>query len=211
MGKVDDNKRKKKDAIVNSAFDLFIENGINDTSISDIVKRAGLAKGTFYLYFKDKYEVRDYLVMKKAARIFEKAQQSMQEADVHTLEEKMLFLIDDILNQLNANKLLLRFISKNLSWGIFQNVVHNMPADEHNQSVEQYIQQLFAESDKEFRNPEMMLFMIVELINSTAHNVILYQQPVSLEELKKELYPIIRQTIHHFEVNFDKEGETVLN
>lgn len=200
MGKVDDNKKKKKDAIVNSAFDLFIEKGINDTSISDIVKQAGLAKGTFYLYFKDKYEVRDYLVMKKAARIFEKAQQALLKAEVHTFEEKMLFLIDDILNQLNENKLLLRFISKNLSWGIFQNVVHNMPADKDNPSVEQYIEQLFSESDKEFRNPEMMLFMIVELVNSTAHNVILYQQPVGLEELKNELYPIIRQTIQHFEV-----------
>ena len=50
-----------------------------------------------------------------------------------------------------------------------------------------------------------MLFMIVELINSTAHNVILYQQPVGLDELKKELYPIIRETIHHFEEDFDKE------
>ena len=200
MGKVDENKKQKKDAIVNSAFDLFIEKGIRDTSISDIVKRAGLAKGTFYLYFKDKYEVRDYLVMKKAARIFEKAQQSLNKTEIHTFEEKMIFLIDDILNQLNSNKVLLRFISKNLSWGIFQNAVHNMPADKNNQNVEQYINQLLRESDKEFRNPEMMLFMIVELVNSTAHNVILYQQPVSLLELKEELYPIIRQTIHHFEV-----------
>ena len=55
MGKLEDNKKRKKDAIVNSAFALFIQNGINDTSIADIMKKADLAKGKFYLFFNDKY------------------------------------------------------------------------------------------------------------------------------------------------------------
>lgn len=37
-----------------AAFALFTQKGINDTSISDIAKKANMAKGTFYLYFKDK-------------------------------------------------------------------------------------------------------------------------------------------------------------
>ena len=59
MGKVDENKHQKMDALFQSAYDLFLNQGIEKTSISDIAKKAGVAKGTFYLYFADKYEIRD--------------------------------------------------------------------------------------------------------------------------------------------------------
>ncbi|MCM1496874.1 MAG: TetR/AcrR family transcriptional regulator [Clostridium sp.] len=199
MGKVEENKRQKKDAIVNSAFSLFIQNGINDTSIADIMKKAELAKGTFYLYFKDKFEVRDYLIRKKAAQIFEKAQLALEASDVLGFEDKIVFLVDNILNQLNTNKVLLRFISKNLSWGIFRHAIANMSTDK-GLNAEDFVEKLFRETDRSFHNPEMLIFMIVELVNSTAHNVILYKQPVELPELKESLYPLIRQMIRSFEV-----------
>lgn len=199
MGKVDENKKRKKDAIVNSAFSLFIQNGINDTSIADIMKKAELAKGTFYLYFKDKFEVRDYLIRKKAAQIFDKAQKALEESGITGFEERIIFMVDNILDQLNNNKVLLRFISKNLSWGIFRHAIASMPVDK-GISAEDFVEKLFRETDKEFRNPEMLIFMIVELVNSTAHNVILYKQPVELAELKEFLYPLIRQMIRGFEI-----------
>ena len=46
MGKIDDNKKRKKDALLSSAFQLFTEKGFSKTTISDIVNHAGLAKGT---------------------------------------------------------------------------------------------------------------------------------------------------------------------
>lgn len=199
MGKVEDNKKRKKNAIVDSAFSLFIQNGINETSIADIMKKAELAKGTFYLYFKDKYDVRDYLIRKKAAQIFDRARVALVESDVKDFEEQIIFMVDHILNQLDANKTLLKFISKNLSWGIFTHALENMPMESGETAV-LFVKQLFQDSNLTFRNPEMLMFMIVELVNSTAHNVILYKQPVELSELKKELYPMIRQLIHNFEV-----------
>ena len=60
MGKVDENKHQKMDALFQSAYDLFLNQGIEKTSISDIAKKAGVAKGTFYLYFADKYEIRSH-------------------------------------------------------------------------------------------------------------------------------------------------------
>ena len=40
------------------------------TSISDIVDNAGVAKGTFYLYFKDKYDIRNKLIAHKSGEVF---------------------------------------------------------------------------------------------------------------------------------------------
>ena len=53
MGKVETNKKQKKNALFQTAYELFTEKGFAKTTISDIVEQAGLAKGTFYLYFKE--------------------------------------------------------------------------------------------------------------------------------------------------------------
>ena len=73
MGKIDNNKQMKRESLLDSAFSLFIDNGFNKTSISDIVNNAGVAKGTFYLYFKDKYDIRNHLIAHKASQIFQAA------------------------------------------------------------------------------------------------------------------------------------------
>ena len=53
MSKVDLNKKEKKNALLQTAFELFTAKGFAMTTISDISSKAGLAKGTFYLYFKE--------------------------------------------------------------------------------------------------------------------------------------------------------------
>ena len=42
--------------VVEHAQALFLEKGIQMTSIQDIIERAGISKGTFYNYFSSKYE-----------------------------------------------------------------------------------------------------------------------------------------------------------
>ncbi len=42
------------------------------TAISDIVE-AGVAKGTFYLYFKDKYDIKNKLIAHKTKELFDHA------------------------------------------------------------------------------------------------------------------------------------------
>ena len=71
MGKVDDNKKLKMNTLLQTAFDLFTGKGFAKTTVSDIVNQAGLAKGTFYLYFKDKYDLRDKLIAYKACQLFD--------------------------------------------------------------------------------------------------------------------------------------------
>ena len=54
--KVIENKIQKENRLLSAAFELFTENEIQKVSVNDIVNKANVAKGTFYLYFKDKYE-----------------------------------------------------------------------------------------------------------------------------------------------------------
>ena len=199
MGKLDDKKKQKRDSLLTAAFALFTQKGINDTSISDIAKKANMAKGTLYLYFKDKFDIRDKLIADKARQVFSKALEEMNDVKLDTLEDHVIFMFNSIVNQLDQNKNLLRFISKNLSWGVFQKALLLENQEDGDNFYKRYYL-LLDQSGRMFRNPDLMLYMIMELVNSTCHSVILQQQPVTLEELKPELVGAICDIIHRQEI-----------
>ena len=60
MGTVEGKKQEKRRALLEAAYDLFLERGAAKTSVEDITSRAKVAKGTFYLYFQDKGAVRGW-------------------------------------------------------------------------------------------------------------------------------------------------------
>lgn len=195
MGKVERKKKEKKDALLNTAFELFTTKGINKTSITDIVDRAGVAKGTFYLYFTDKYDIRNKLISHKASQLFHKAQEAMQDKpELTDVSDRIIFIIDYIVNQLNQNKRLLNFISKNLSWGVFKSSIISKTDAEEINFYDAYTT-LIEHSGHTFDSPEIMLYMIIELVGSTCYSPILYSEPAPIDDFKPFLYQTIRNII----------------
>lgn len=200
MGKLDEKKKQKREALLGAAYDLFTSQGIFDTSISDIVKKAEMAKGTFYLYFKDKFDIRTALITEKAGKLFSVVREKMRDKRADSLEETVIQLVDIIIDELEADKRMLEFISKNLRWGIFHKVILE-GGNEVSDSFYDWYNELIRSSGRTFRNHELMIYMIVELVNSTCYNVILYQEPVGLEELKVELAKLIPVIIRNQEID----------
>ena len=200
MGKVDENKQMKLDALYRSAYDLFIEQGIEKTSISDIAKRAGVAKGTFYLYFTDKYELRDHLIARTAGKLFLAAWQTLEASPVSTFEDRIIFIVDYILERMQENKQMLRFISKNLSWGIFRQAILSSDDETEISIMELYRTRLLENPTVRLRAPETMMFLIIELASSTSYSTILENDPISFEELKPYLNESIRAIIQNHEI-----------
>lgn len=191
--KLDQNKQQKKETLLNTAFHLFTTKGINKTSISEIAEASGIAKGTFYLYFTDKYDIRNKLIAHESSHLFRKAADALAATDTSLLEDKIIFIADNILDQLNENQALLNLINKNLSWGIFKNAL--ITGSDEDIDFRKVYEQMIAESDDTIRDPEVMLFLIVELVSSTCYSAILYQEPVNLTELKPHLFEVIRSII----------------
>lgn len=50
-------KEKRKEIIINSALELFLENGINETKITDIAEKSGIGVASIYRYFKNKTNI----------------------------------------------------------------------------------------------------------------------------------------------------------
>ena len=211
MRKVDQNKKQKKDSLLDAAFGLFMENGFHKTSISDIVNQAGVAKGTFYLYFTDKYDLRNKLISHKAVQVFSNAYNALLNTEIKAFEEQIIFIIDHILTQFQEDHSLVFFISKHLSWALFKNSLIDAPEDGQENIYEDYCR-LLEGSGLHFNDPEIMIYMIIELISGTSYNSILYNQPKPIEELKPYLYEtvksIIRQNLSLDDSNV-KEKSTV--
>ena len=197
--KINDNKQEKERKLLNTALHLFSEKGIKKTSIQDIVKDAGIAKGTFYLYFKDKYDLRDRLVTYKTSQLFGNAHTALIEQNIQGFENQMFFVIDHIIDRLEKEPKLLQFISKNLSWGIFKNAFEKT-VPENSRQFYDYYQDMLTQNHISCENQELMLFTILELVGSTCYSCILYQQPVSMEEY----LPYLHQTIRQIFITFTK-------
>src|SRR5204863_9591515 len=53
---------ERREAIIEAALDEFIARGFAATRLEDVAKRAGVAKGTIYLHFKDKEALFEELI-----------------------------------------------------------------------------------------------------------------------------------------------------
>ena len=48
------NTKNTKGKIINAAWDLFYEQGYDDTTVEEIIEKSGTSKGSFYHYFEGK-------------------------------------------------------------------------------------------------------------------------------------------------------------
>ena len=105
MGKLENNKQQKRTSLLDTAFKLFTTQGVSKTSIAEISQKAGIAKGTFYLYFKDKYDIRNKLISHEASKLFKNAvnalelhikeQQISDPSFTITFTEEIIFIADN--------------------------------------------------------------------------------------------------------------------
>lgn len=50
-------KKSQEEKIINASIKVFAEKGFNKATVQGIVREAGISRGTFYLYYKNKKEV----------------------------------------------------------------------------------------------------------------------------------------------------------
>jgi AcrR family transcriptional regulator len=61
-------KKDRQEEILMVAFEEFALNGYQSTSLSEIIKKLNLAKGSFYRYFSSKKELYAYLIQEATTR-----------------------------------------------------------------------------------------------------------------------------------------------
>ena len=95
MGTVEGKKQEKRRALLEAAYDLFLERGAAKTSVEDITSRAKVAKGTFYLYFQDKGAVMQALLGRVSYQLLSDACEAVEkQTELENFPDKMVAVID---------------------------------------------------------------------------------------------------------------------
>ena len=189
-----ENKEEKEKKLLDSAFQLFTEKGFKDTSIQEIVDHAGVAKGTFYLYFKDKYDIQDILITYKSNQLFLKAIKHVDKLKIEKFEDRIIAIIDYLIDEFIKHEELLVFISKNLSLGVFGDSLSNL-LDRDSLGVLELLKKEITDNNINVKNPELTFFMIIELTSSVVFSSIITNKPLPIEELKPVLYEKIKKIL----------------
>jgi len=70
--------------ILSAALESFVENGFAATRLDDVAKRAGISKGTLYLYFDSKEALLESVVRENIVPFLERAEQEVGEFQGHS-------------------------------------------------------------------------------------------------------------------------------
>lgn len=243
MRKVELNKERKKNDLLNAAYKLFTTIGFTETTITQIASKAKVGKGTFYLYFKSKEDINRALIAQKSDQLLHQAIEALNESCKEAVQppsicEKIIFITDYIVTVFSKDIALLRYISKYLSRGLFSlpgrskasgNLILSEPSEpgalrsathgspqasapfnlsdgSDDPSIEEpvvegfdfrdYILSMLEKDGVKIKNFDLMLFTIIELINSTCYNVILHGEPVTFSDYKPYLFNCVRLIVN---------------
>lgn len=193
-GRLQEQKESKKQNLLAAANELFLEKGVSKTSIDDIVKRAQVAKGTFYLYFKDKTELQQALVLRISTKVLNEAYEAVLPECTGDFIEDLIRFVDHIIEHFKSNKLTLRLLERNFSWPVV--------ARQLTQSTDplwQNLMKILQNSPLANRYTEdelfKLIFVMVEMCGSICYSSIIEQKPDSIDNMKPILYEIIRKTL----------------
>jgi TetR/AcrR family transcriptional regulator, fatty acid metabolism regulator protein len=95
------NNKPKYKLIIEAAVDVIAENGYHASQVSKIAKKAGVADGTIYLYFKNKEDILISVFEEKMGQFIE--QIAVATSLKENASEKLLTLIEMHFGQLAAN------------------------------------------------------------------------------------------------------------
>jgi AcrR family transcriptional regulator len=97
--------------LIDAATRLFAEKGLEDTAVSDIVAEAGVAQGTFYLYFESKADLVNAVVVHISESIVEGVERIADEAGSDAVD-KLLRMRDKLLSVVSDDTALLAFFHR---------------------------------------------------------------------------------------------------
>ena len=192
MGTATENKTLKRLRILDAANHLFLNGSVADTAIDDVVKLAGVAKGTFYLYFRDKYDLLDRIVVYRAMEIFTGNCALLRARAVQTpmtAAEQIIFLSDRIADYLETHKKEAALLDKRFSacFSCAQTEQSELFYD-----ALSYLTELLVSETCTVEQARQKLYLLGNMILYSACDAALGGKPYTAEQIRPTLHAMIR-------------------
>ena len=178
-------KLEKKLKIIDTAFSLFRDTSVGATAIDDIVKAAGIARGTFYLYFKDKSDLLEQIILYKSTEYMKTVLKQAISSDI--VSEKDFFdmarlFLNCYIDFLIDNKEILPVMSKNLS-----SCIKNLP-DFYDSAIGNIYSKIISYMENLGYTPEnahITIIIVIDMAGSVCSDAILHEKPYPIEKIRE--------------------------
>ena len=186
---MDENKKiEKKKKIIETAYQLFRSAGISGTAIDDVVKAAGIARGTFYLYFKDKSDLIDQLVMYKSMETLKEmlasARAGMLAVGGGDFFDVVRQTLEMYLDFLERHRDVLLVLHKNIS--VSMRSASILTDGEIGDLYREVLRQFEAVGFTDVQ-AEQTIFLVINMIDAVYTDALLYARPFSVQEIRPAL------------------------
>ncbi len=191
MASAAENKSAKRLKILDAGNRLFLARSVSETAIDDVVKLAGVAKGTFYLYFRDKTDLLDQIVMRHTAEIFMRACRTLrQQAQPMSVAAQLQFLTDEIVSYLRQNREVTALIDKRFTTLFAGSPYREIP--EFRDDIE-YLTALFTAQGMATECAQKRLYVLTQMIGSVCCDAILGAHPYTIDEILPAVHDAVRR------------------
>jgi len=193
-GKLLENKKLKMARLYEAAYDLFTSKGVHATVVDEIVRHAGVAKGTFYLYCRDKYDLVDKVIIRKTSALLEKTMLALaqkKEKQPLSFQESVIFFVDSLIHAFQNDTRFLELVFKNLSPELFEHLFHCTELED----VRRKFIENFMLNGGTSEVAGQRLYLIVCMVGSVSYSSIIMKMPYQFDEIRPELYRSIEQIL----------------
>lgn len=167
--------------ILHSAQRLFEKQGFEATSVNEIVKHAKVAKGTFYVYYKDKNDlISQILTNKHGAMLNELINTSYRVAQLEGRSWGICF-IDALITFYMDHPDILRLVQKNVAL-VFETKENRLQVFARIEHFDEFLTSI-AHPNEQTQQTLNRFLLMMELIGVTCFNTTFYEQPDTPEHI----------------------------
>ena len=192
--KIQSKKIEKKQRLLTAAYQCFTEIGYYQTSIDNIVNKAHVAKGTFYLYFKDKEDILKALVDHHCLTILEDAFKITLEQNYPTFNQRALFFANYLIDFFTENKDMLEILQRNFFFPLTTQQL-NEETTRFSSLLDKVIED--ANLKEKYTRDQVIniVFIIIEMVGSVCYSSIIKEVPAPIATIKPSLLVLIERMI----------------
>ena len=196
MSTVEGKKQEKRRALLDAAYELFLERGTAKTSVEDITSRAKVAKGTFYLYFQDKGAVMQALLGRVCYQLLNNACEAVErQTGLETFPDKMVAVIDHIIEALRRDTVVLKFLERNFVWPGLDQIEASRDAEPLMRKLLNVVLASPEMAGRTEREVYQRITALGSMCMSVCYSSILEGKPDNIDSMKPVLYDIIRKAL----------------
>lgn len=192
MELINSDKKGKRLLLLDAAKDCFLNKGIDNTTIDDIVNKAEVAKGTFYLYFHNKRDIFNDLAMQLSFDIIKSSYNKALKKYKDVSMDGVKFFINDIIEYFKKNQPLLRFLGRNFSLPTAFDYLDKNKDEEMFQIINS-IYKNTPLSKYTFKEAYHIMFMLIEMVSSTCYSCIILQEPTDIDDMKPTIFLMVEK------------------